>query len=139
MSVSAKPLVELLDLERIDTTLFRGRQPDTDRQRVFGGQVAAQALVAGARTVEPAYGVHSLHSYFLLPGDTSVPIVYDAGALVADQLFVIVDGELGPVFAVSHIAQADQPPMSAGRESGHEPLGIEGGVHGHRWSHSGPK
>src|SRR6478672_4858609 len=46
-------------------------------QRVFGGQVAAQALVAGARTVEPPLAVHSLHSYFLRPGDVSVPIVYD--------------------------------------------------------------
>src|SRR6476660_4128224 len=45
--------------------------------RVFGGEVAAQALVAGARTVEPPRSVHSLHSYFLRPGDTAVPIVYD--------------------------------------------------------------
>ena len=81
MTVSATSLVELLDLERIDTTLFRGRQPDTDRQRVFGGQVAAQALVAGIRTVDPEFGVHSLHSYFLLPGDTAVPIVYDVEQL----------------------------------------------------------
>ncbi len=81
MTVSAASLVELLDLERIDTTLFRGRQPDTDRQRVFGGQVAAQALVAGIRTVAPEFGVHSLHSYFLLPGDTAVPIVYDVEQL----------------------------------------------------------
>ena len=74
---SSKELVELLDLETIDLNLFRGRQPDTMLQRVFGGQVAAQALVAGARTVEPRLGVHSLHSYFLRPGDTAVPIVYD--------------------------------------------------------------
>ncbi|HEX6150399.1 acyl-CoA thioesterase II [Nocardioides sp.] len=81
MTVSAKSLVELLDLERIDTTLFRGRQPDTDRQRVFGGQVAAQALVAATRTVDAEFGVHSLHSHFLLPGDTAVPIVYDVEQL----------------------------------------------------------
>ena len=74
---SSKELVELLDLETIDLNLFRGRQPDTMLQRVFGGQVAAQALVAGARTVEPPLNVHSLHSYFLRPGDTAVPIVYD--------------------------------------------------------------
>jgi acyl-CoA thioesterase-2 len=74
---SADELVELLDLETIDVNLFRGTQPDTMLQRVFGGQVAAQALVAGARTVEPPLGVHSLHSYFLRPGDTAVPIVYD--------------------------------------------------------------
>ena len=74
-------LKALLDLEALDTNLFRGTQPDTDRQRVFGGQVAAQALVAGTRTVDPEYVVHSLHSYFLRPGDTSVPIVYDVERL----------------------------------------------------------
>jgi acyl-CoA thioesterase-2 len=78
---SAKELVELLSLEVIDTNLFRGRQPDTDRQRVFGGQVAAQALIAGVKTVDPAFHVHSLHSYFLRPGDTAVPIVYDVEQL----------------------------------------------------------
>ena len=77
MSVPASALVDLLDLEEIDVNLFRGRQSDTDRQRVFGGQVAAQALIAGVRTVDPAFGTHSLHSYFLRPGDTRVPIVYD--------------------------------------------------------------
>lgn len=81
MSVSATGLVALLDLEHIDDTLFRGQQPDTDRQRVFGGQVAAQALVAATRTVDPDFVVHSLHSYFLLPGDTAVPIVYDVERL----------------------------------------------------------
>jgi acyl-CoA thioesterase II len=74
---SAEQLVELLDLETIDLNLFRGTQPDTILQRVFGGQVAGQALVAGSRTVEPPMVVHSLHSYFLRPGDTTVPIVYD--------------------------------------------------------------
>jgi acyl-CoA thioesterase II len=78
---SAERLVELLDLEVLDKNLFRGLQPDTDRQRVFGGQVAAQALVAGVRTVDPAYVVHSLHSYFLRPGDTSIPIIYDVEGL----------------------------------------------------------
>jgi acyl-CoA thioesterase-2 len=74
---SAQELLGLLDLETIDVNLFRGTQPRTILQRVFGGQVAAQALVAGARTVERDREVHSLHSYFLLPGDTAVPIVYD--------------------------------------------------------------
>ena len=69
--------MELLDLETIDVDLFRGIQPDTNLQRVFGGQVAAQALVAGMRTLDGAKTVHSLHSYFLRPGDPSVPIVYD--------------------------------------------------------------
>jgi acyl-CoA thioesterase-2 len=74
---SPQELVELLDLETIDLNLFRGRQPDTRLQRVFGGQVAAQALVAASRTVEERVEIHSMHSYFLRPGDTSVPIVYD--------------------------------------------------------------
>ena len=77
MPQSADELVALLDLETIDVNLFRGIQPDTRLQRVFGGQVAAQSLVAGARTVEPPLAVHSLHSYFLRPGDVAVPIVYD--------------------------------------------------------------
>jgi acyl-CoA thioesterase-2 len=74
---SAEELVQLLDLETIDLNLFRGTQPETRLQRVFGGQVAAQALVAGARTVPEPLAAHSLHSYFLRPGDTAVPIVYD--------------------------------------------------------------
>ena len=77
MPSSAEELVELLDLETIDVNLFRGIQPDTMLQRVFGGQVAAQSLVAGTRTVEAPLLVHSVHSYFLRPGDTAVPIVYD--------------------------------------------------------------
>lgn len=81
MPDSAAALVELLSLEQIDEDLFRGRQPVTDRQRVFGGQVAAQALSAAVRTVDPRYHVHSMHSYFLRPGDTAVPIVYDVERL----------------------------------------------------------
>jgi acyl-CoA thioesterase II len=70
-------LLALLDLETLDLDLFRGQQPTTTMQRVFGGQVAAQALVAAARTAPDPMSVHSLHSYFLLPGDTDVPIIYD--------------------------------------------------------------
>jgi acyl-CoA thioesterase II len=77
MPASAAELIALLDLEDLDVDLYRGRQPATDRQRVFGGQVAAQALIAATRSTDPAYVVHSLHSYFLLPGDTSVPIIYE--------------------------------------------------------------
>ena len=81
MPASAAELVELFDLEVLDDNLFRGRQPDTELQRVFGGQVAAQSLLAAVRTVDPAYVAHSLHSYFLLPGDTAVPIIYDVEAI----------------------------------------------------------
>lgn len=71
-------LVALLDLEAIEVNLFRGRSPDENRQRVFGGQVAGQALVAAARTIdERGRLVHSLHAYFLRPGDPTVPILYE--------------------------------------------------------------
>jgi acyl-CoA thioesterase-2 len=69
-------LVKLLDLEPIEVNIFRGSSPDERRQRVFGGQVAGQALVAAGRTVERGR-VHSLHAYFLRPGDPTVPILYD--------------------------------------------------------------
>lgn len=77
MPSSVTELVELLDLEAIEDNLFRGRQPDTKMQRVFGGQVLAQSLVAAMRTVAEPLACHSLHSYFLRPGDTKVPIIYD--------------------------------------------------------------
>ncbi|MDQ1103974.1 acyl-CoA thioesterase-2 [Nocardioides zeae] len=81
MPQTAAELLDLLDLETIDVNLFRGRQPDTVRQRVFGGQVAAQAFLAGARTVDADRAAHSLHAYFLRPGDPRVPIVYDVERL----------------------------------------------------------
>jgi acyl-CoA thioesterase-2 len=70
-------LVDLLDLEPIEVNIFRGRSPDENRQRVFGGQVAGQALVAAGRTVPEDRHVHSLHAYFLRPGDPTVPIIYE--------------------------------------------------------------
>jgi acyl-CoA thioesterase II len=69
-------LVELLDLEELGGHRFRGVSPEVGMQRVFGGQVAGQALVAAGRTVDPDRRVHSLHGYFVRPGDTSVPIEY---------------------------------------------------------------
>ena len=70
MAGSAEELVALLDLEQLEVDLFRGTQARTERQRVFGGQVAAQAVVAATRSVEGEFVLHSLHSYFLRPGDT---------------------------------------------------------------------
>lgn len=76
MSQALDLLVNLLDLERIEVNTFRGRHPEEERQRTFGGQVAAQALMAAGRTVE--FGsVHSLHSYFLRSGDPTIPILYE--------------------------------------------------------------
>jgi acyl-CoA thioesterase-2 len=70
-------LVRLLDLEQIEYDIFRGVSIRTRWQRVFGGQVAGQALVAAGRTVPADRQVHSLHSYFVRPGDPSIPIVYE--------------------------------------------------------------
>jgi acyl-CoA thioesterase-2 len=70
-------LFDILDLEQIEVNIFRGRSPDESVQRVFGGQVAGQALVAVGRTVPDDRQVHSLHAYFLRPGDPSIPIVYE--------------------------------------------------------------
>ncbi|TYK49090.1 acyl-CoA thioesterase II [Actinomadura decatromicini] len=76
MKDSLKALLDLLDLEQIENDIFRGRTSDERRQRVFGGQVAGQALVAAGRTVPVNRPVHSLHAYFIRPGDPLVPIVY---------------------------------------------------------------
>ena len=76
MTKALDRLLELLDLEQIEVNIFRGRSPDERRQRVFGGQVAGQALVAAGRTVPADRPVHSLHAYFIRPGDPAVPIVY---------------------------------------------------------------
>ena len=69
-------LIALLDIERIEENLFRGQSPDDGMKRVFGGQVIAQALVAAYRTID-ARICHSLHAYFIRPGDPSVPILYE--------------------------------------------------------------
>ncbi|HUJ05649.1 MAG TPA: acyl-CoA thioesterase II [Streptosporangiaceae bacterium] len=77
MSKALDAVVELLDLEQIELDIFRGRSPENERrQRVFGGQVAGQALVAAGRTVPEERPVHSLHAYFIRPGDPAVPLIY---------------------------------------------------------------
>jgi acyl-CoA thioesterase-2 len=77
MGSALDDLLDLLELEPLEVNLFRGVSPDEDRQRVFGGQVAAQALVAAGRTVDADRLVHSLHAYFLRPGDPTIPIVFE--------------------------------------------------------------
>jgi acyl-CoA thioesterase II len=76
MTDAVETLLSILDLEQLEKNLFRGRSPQVGWQRVFGGQVIGQALVAAARTVE-GRSVHSLHAYFMRPGDPAVPIIYD--------------------------------------------------------------
>jgi acyl-CoA thioesterase-2 len=76
MVSAIKRLLSILDLEQLEHNLFRGRSPQDGWQRVFGGQVIGQALVAAQRTVEDR-AAHSLHGYFMRPGDPSVPIIYE--------------------------------------------------------------
>ncbi len=76
MPASVSALLDLLDIETLDVSLFRGQAPNTDHQRVFGGHVAAQALVAAVRTVEASRPVHSLHAYFLRPGNPRHDIIF---------------------------------------------------------------
>ena len=80
MSESLKTLLDLLDLEVLEADLFRGHGPKSSRPRVFGGHVIGQALVAASRTVKDRLP-HSLHAYFMRPGDPSVPIIYDVDLL----------------------------------------------------------
>ena len=79
MSSAIQDLLAVFDLEPIEVNLFRGRSPQQGWQRVFGGQVIGQALVAACRTVADvtARPPHSLHAYFLLGGDPKVPIIYE--------------------------------------------------------------
>jgi acyl-CoA thioesterase-2 len=77
MASAVQELLDILDLEELDLNLFRGRSPQNGWQRVYGGQVIGQALVAAVRTVDASRSPHSLHAYFLLPGDPKVPIIYD--------------------------------------------------------------
>ncbi len=81
MSDATQTLRGILDLERLEHNLFRGRSPRTSWQRVFGGQVIAQALVAAQITVAENRYVHSLHGYFMLGGDPAVPIIYEVERL----------------------------------------------------------
>jgi acyl-CoA thioesterase-2 len=98
-------LVRLLDLEQLEVNLFRGVSPPESPTRVFGGQVAGQALVAAVRTVPDDRGVHSLHAYFIRPGDPRVPIVYetervrDGRSFTTRRVLAIQHGEA--IFALS--------------------------------------
>src|SRR5512134_1774776 len=79
-------LLELLDLEEIDRNIYRGRNERAQRERLFGGQVAAQALAAAGRTVE-GRAAHSLHAYFLRPGDPRIPVLYTVDRIRDGQSF----------------------------------------------------
>jgi acyl-CoA thioesterase II len=106
-------LVALLDLERIEENIFRGVSPAHSTVRVFGGQVAGQALVAAGRTVPAERKVHSLHAYFIRPGDPSVPIVYEVDRIRDGRSFTtrrataIQHGKA--IFALSASFQTPEP------------------------------
>lgn len=105
-------LLATLDLEKLEENLFRGISPQVGWQRVFGGQVVAQALVAAQRTVDAERFVHSLHAYFVRPGDPSVPILYqverirDGSSFTTRQVLAIQHGR--PIFTMSASFQVDE-------------------------------
>jgi acyl-CoA thioesterase II len=114
-TTSMEALVEILDLERLEENLFRGLSPNVGWQRVFGGLVISQALVAATRTVSADRFVHSLHAYFLRPGDPAVPIVYDVdrirdgGSFTTRRVVAIQHGK--PIFSMSASFQLEETGM----------------------------
>lgn len=112
MSTAMQELLDILDLERLEHNLFRGRSPQEGWQRVFGGQVIGQALVAAQRTVDPDRHVHSLHCYFMLPGDPAVPIIYqvdrlrDGGSFTTRRVTAIQHGQA--MFSLESSFQVDE-------------------------------
>lgn len=106
-------LLSTLDLEAIEVNLFRGTSPDVGWQRVFGGQVVAQAAMAAQRTVDADRHIHSLHAYFMRPGDPSVPILYqverlrDGGSFATRRVLAIQHGQA--IFSMSASFQIDEP------------------------------
>ncbi|TPM35242.1 acyl-CoA thioesterase II [Mesorhizobium sp. B2-3-5] len=112
MTAAMDELLRILDLERLEHNLYRGRSPQVEWQRVFGGQTIAQALVAAQRTVEPDRFVHSLHSYFMRPGDIKVPIIYevdrirDGGSFTTRRVLAIQHGQA--IFSLEASFQVDE-------------------------------
>jgi acyl-CoA thioesterase-2 len=106
-------LIERLDLEKLEENLFRGSSPQNGWQRVFGGLVIAQALVAAQRCVDPDRIVHSLHAYFMRPGDPSIPIIYqverirDGSSFTTRRVVAIQHGKA--IFSMSASFQVEEP------------------------------
>lgn len=113
MSDPVGDLLTLLDIERLEHDLFRGQSPDERAsQRVFGGQVIAQSLVAAYRTVPTDRLCHSLHAYFIRPGDPKVPIIYqvdhsrDGGSFTTRRVVAIQHGK--QIFNMAASFQTDE-------------------------------
>lgn len=102
MSPALKNLIELMELEKIEEGLFRGQSEDLGLPQVFGGQVVGQAMYAAEQTVPSERMINSFHSYFLRPGDSRRPIVYDVeilrdgGSFSARRVSAIQHGK--PIF-----------------------------------------
>ncbi|HET8970923.1 MAG TPA: acyl-CoA thioesterase domain-containing protein, partial [Candidatus Nanopelagicales bacterium] len=113
MPATLHDLLTILDLDRIDDNVFRGRSPRTSLQRVFGGQVLAQALMACGATVTPERHVHSLHAYFVRGGDTAVPIAYLVEPVREGRSFstrrVVAHQHGRPIFQMSASFQITEP------------------------------
>ena len=128
MSAAVQELLSILDLEQLEVNLFRGRSPQSRWQRVYGGQVIGQALVAAVRTVE-GRRPHSMHAYFLLAGDPKIPIVYDVERIRDGKSFttrrVLAIQHGNPIFSMEvsfhseeeglshHAKMPDVPPPDA--------------------------
>ncbi|MEU3886223.1 acyl-CoA thioesterase II [Streptomyces sp. NPDC029041] len=135
MSNALQSLLDLLDLEQIEEDIFRGRSRSAVVPRVFGGQVAAQALVAAGRTVPEDRPAHSLHAYFLRPGDPGAPIVYtvdrirDGRSFTTRRVVAVQHGK--PIFHLSASFQTyedgldHQEPMPASPDPESLPTGAE--------------
>jgi acyl-CoA thioesterase-2 len=112
MVSAVKRLLSILDLEQLEHNLFRGRSPQDGWQRVFGGQVIGQALVAASRTVEDRVA-HSLHAYFMRPGDPSVPIIYEVDRIRDGRSFntrrVVAIQHGHAIFSMSASFHLDEP------------------------------
>lgn len=112
-------LLERLDLEALDTDLFRGFSPADGRPRIFGGLVAAQSLIAACRTVE-GRSVHSLHGYFLREGETTVPVIYHVDRIRDGRSFatrrVVAKQHGKAIFNTSISFQADEEGLEHQRE-----------------------
>ena len=112
MSQVLEDLVNLLTLEPIEENLFRGSSQDLGFRQLFGGQVLGQSLSAMSQTVEDARHVHSMHGYFLRPGDASLPVVYqvdrvrDGGSFSTRRVTAIQKGQ--PIFTSSASFQYDE-------------------------------
>ena len=116
MSSAVQDLLNILDLEPLEVNLFRGRSPQVGWQRVFGGQVIGQALVAAVRTVDASRPPHSMHAYFLLPGDPKVPIIYDVDRIRDGKSFTtrrVTARQHGhPIFSMAVSFHTDEPGLN---------------------------